>query len=452
MLEKEKTISIPLYYDNEDKKYKSSNQFFSSYSPEVVGEHRTRNEALKLLNSSGKFICPECRETLYPKLSTTPHLSHYPIQVGTPNCDLRKGESFTKPSEIYSGEGELHLFWKLKIAEYLSLTSGVSNLAIEEDVITVLDDGSRTRKRPDIHFKYDDLNFAFEVQNSWLSPAAIIERERYYFEKGKVENTEWKIVWLLTPSLNNTTKIDLQNNRLSSSFICLLDEGLLNKWVEEQCFSLSCEIRSFKSFDMIKKLIPSKVTVFYYLDDCHDLYEDKLPKGSISYIKQEEMLSFCRAITPPICPRNVYDDGHVEALQMKHHLRYNLGLQINEGEPSVSIQKLFRFMAGIAINGVLFSHKGTDNEFLDYRLNTQKWNKFMPLFVATAVSYNSPLLTENISLASYAEGIKNNDIDDIDDVFSCAGKKWQELRKFFPLIEQRFLGYSLSEVLGDCYD
>ena len=187
---------------------------------EMVSNLRNRSEGEYRKEGGAPYTCLECGEPVYihkKSLKKVGHFKHHPAKDGTPSCPLRSDETFVRPSEIYNGEGRLHLWWKTQIALALCRT-GVEDLEIEQAQTS-----DKNSLRPDIKFKFKGKSYAIEVQASWQSPLKIQNRESYYLKNDVI------LIW---PVLEGTGKLmqDLKFNPNSNGFLCPLIRGCEKEW------------------------------------------------------------------------------------------------------------------------------------------------------------------------------------------------------------------------------
>jgi hypothetical protein len=435
--------TIKEFWDEQQRRLRCADDYFDNTSPEKLGEDRVVNEALRTLEGA-KFFCCQCYSPLYIRRSQLNHFSHYPIEKYpySEGCEFRTNQDYIRPSSIYSGEGELHKFWKETIGHYLTLEPEIKDLKLERDCILTDENGNQKRKRPDISFKYADEDFAMEVQNSWLSPSDIVARQNFYHSKGII------LVWLITEKLSASTALDLKGVSASNVFLCKLSLDLLRLWEKENKFSLTTNYTLFDGMDNNSdSLITRDCEFSFTLEDCLDLYEDRLPRFCLEAIKEERFLSLCSFLSILCQPLNRGWEDHRGEEVMKSHLRRHSQLQIDQGEPSgVSVQKLVRFMASIAVGKVLFARAQDTEAFWSFRLTTAKWKHYLPIFCAMALIYRPSYLFSCRELKDYCSKVDSmNSID----FTSCLGNKKQEVLSYFPTIERRSENESLQDLMNN---
>lgn len=432
--------TIDEFYDAKQKRLRSAEQYFTRGTAEIIAEGRIGNEELQL-SATGRFFCCECGTPIYPKLAESGFFSHYPEDryPESIGCRLRTNQSYTRPSLIYSGEGELHLFWKETIAYYLSLDPDVEDLKQEKDCIQIDESGQKRRRRPDISFEYGGEKFVLEVQNSWLSPQDIVERQDFYQRKDCI------LIWLVTEKLSQTTKYDLQAASAVNVFYSQLNREILAEWEDKSQFVLYSEYNTYTNYNFdLRKVSEEQNRVSSALEDCIDASQYELPGFCLASVKEERFVSLCRAVAPLCKSERRGIENHAGDALMKQLLGSHTQLHIDSSEPSgVSVQKLVRFMASIIIGEVLFASAQTKEDFWEHRLSSAKWQRYLPVFCATAIAYNQSFFSVSERLLQYCF-----DLDDSKetDFTQCLGNKKSEVMSYFPKLLKCSENFSLQEL------
>jgi len=249
----------------------------------------------------------------------------------------------------------------------------------------------------------------------------------------------------VTEELSQTTKYDLQAASAVNVFYCQLNREILAEWEAKNQIALYSEYNTYTNYNFdLRKLSEKKNRVFFALEGCIDAYEDKIPAHCLASVKEKRFISLCRAVAP-LCKSDKRGiENHVGDALMKQLLRSYTQLQIDSGEPTgVSVQKLVRFMASIIIGEVLFASAQTKEDFWEHRLSSAKWQRYLPVFCATAIVYNQSFFSISDSLRQYCFDL---DVCDETDFPQCLGNKKSEVMSYFPKLQRCSEYFSLEEL------
>lgn len=386
---------------------------------------------------TSKYSCGWCNVSLTLKTSCLGNrfFSHF---ADSDDCPWKSDINTSAPNDLTTPEGELHKFWKAKLSYYLSITGGVTNIAIEKNVTSP--DGAF--RRPDVQCCYIGKKIAFEVQVSNLSPEVIIAREKFY------ENIDWELVWLLPSDKINIIHFDLVNNPNSKSFYAVLDSG----WLK------SCERRNLLVLiypiwtpDILNSKVSNKYTYeTYSLEDitlhvCENSFpkpEDEiLAKGSVKFMREiatEKLLYLlsCPDSYAPLSQRTVQD------IALDDYFKQQLNF-------TAPLKNAVRLIGGIKIGKSLWETPSPFIDILIEKLLTQKYSRYLPAAIAAIFAYRPSILNYFEISDMVVEYSESEDFYDIEDPFQCiSGKGADYLLAMFPQLEKFWDGRLLNEEIN----
>ena len=158
------------------------NDLHLRHSPLKVTRERI-DIASTLKNRSA--LCSVCKQEL--NLSHRADTWYFKHKAGTDPCELKDDKDYQRKAAIYNGEKKLHKETKEKVAAYFERQG--YEVKVEKRFYAY--EESKQYKQPDVFI--DELNLAIEIQNSWLPPNQIEEREQYYLKAGK------RLAWIFVP-------------------------------------------------------------------------------------------------------------------------------------------------------------------------------------------------------------------------------------------------------------
>lgn len=148
-----------------------------------------------------RLLCPICGERAVPRRAHATACAHFAHAPGAgADCEWAKGglSQEAQRAARYQGQRESaeHIALKREVAEWLQRTPEVTDVAIEQ---RVTGDLWRRWRQPDVSCVFRGQNLAIEIQRSSEYLRVLIERDRFYKERG------WLVLYIFAPPADRLT-------------------------------------------------------------------------------------------------------------------------------------------------------------------------------------------------------------------------------------------------------
>lgn len=222
-------------------------EFFSRSEDEVLSMRHTLQEAIIL--DKPKFICAYCGQKVKISGHCTErgHASFFSHLYDSDKCDLKTTTGLSKAiinARKYGKEGESDRHKLLKsnleyaLCDEISVKKGVTEVQKEKTVFGI--HPLFKWRRPDVYFKYNDMEIVLELQLSTTFLSTIVEREMFYRIK-KVF-----MIWVFNFS-DNVKFVDLRNLMMKDIYfrnhrnVFVLDNEAIQEGLKRKELILKCD-------------------------------------------------------------------------------------------------------------------------------------------------------------------------------------------------------------------